>query len=68
VIYICGDEEGQRRVVRSADRVAPFGRKLRLELLDKIKEQTVAAREASRSGRAAGASAGPSSMLGGHGG
>jgi hypothetical protein len=68
VIYICGDEEGRRRVLRSADRVAPFGRKLRLELLDTIKDQTVAAREASRSGRAAGASAAPVPMLGGHGG
>ncbi len=68
VIYICGDEEGQRRVERSANRVAPFGRKLRLELLDTIKEQTVAAYEASRSGRAAGASAAPTPMLGGHGG
>jgi hypothetical protein len=68
VIYICGNEEGQRRVERSAERVAPFGHKLRLELLDTLKEQTVAAREASRSGRAAGASAGPASMLGGHGG
>jgi hypothetical protein len=68
VIYICGDEEGQRRVERSANRVAPFGRKLRLELLDTIKEQTVAAYEASRSGHAAGASAAPAPMLGGHGG
>jgi hypothetical protein len=68
VIYICGNEESQRRVERSAQRVAPFGRKLRLELLDTIKEQTIAAREAPRSGRAAGASAGSASMLGGHGG
>lgn len=68
VIYICGDEQGQRRVERSANRVAPFGRKLRLELLDTIKEQTVAAYEASRSGRAAGASAAPAPMLRGHGG
>jgi hypothetical protein len=35
VIYICGNEEGQRRVERSAPRVAPFGRKLRLELAAK---------------------------------
>ena len=68
VIYICGDEEGQRRVERSANRVAPFGRRLRLELLDTIKEQTVAAYEASRSGCAAGASAAPAPMLSGHGG
>jgi hypothetical protein len=68
VIYICGNEEGQRRVQRSAQRVAPFGRKLRLELLDPIKEQTVAAREASRSGRASGGSAAPAPMLGGRGG
>lgn len=67
VIYICGHEEGQRRVERSAQRVAPFGRKLRLELLETIKEQTIAAREASRSGRAAAASAAPAPMLGGHG-
>ena len=46
VIYICGYEEGQRRVERSANRVAPFGRKLWLELLDTIKEQTGAAYEA----------------------
>jgi hypothetical protein len=30
VIYICGNENGQRQVERSAQRVAPFGRKLRL--------------------------------------
>ena len=68
VIYICGNEEGQRRVERSAQRVAPFGHKLRLELLDTIKEQTIAAREAVRSERAAGPSAAPASMLAGHGG
>ncbi len=68
VIYICRDEDGQRRVERSVNRVAPFGRKLRLELLDTIKEQTVAAYEASRSGCDAGASAATAPMLGGHGG
>ena len=52
VIYICGDEEGQRRVERSANRVAPFGRKLRLELLDTIKQETIAARQAVRRERA----------------
>jgi hypothetical protein len=48
VIYVCGDEEGQRRVQRSAERVGSFGRKLRLELLDTIKKQTVAAYAQSR--------------------
>ena len=47
VIYICGNEEGQRRVERSAQRVAPLGHKLRLELLDTIKQETIAAREPS---------------------
>src|ERR1700684_2741181 len=68
VIYICGNEEGQRRVERSAQRVAPFGRKLRLELVENDQGEAGAAREASRSGRAAGASAAPEPMLGGHGG
>jgi hypothetical protein len=67
VIYICGDEEGQRRVERSANRVAPFGRKLRLELLDTIKEQTVAAYEAARS-KVAAESAAMAPILGGDGG
>jgi hypothetical protein len=68
VIYICRDEEGQRRVERSANRVAPFGRKLRLELLDTIRQQTIAAREAARFERAKQSSAAPAPMLGGHGG
>jgi hypothetical protein len=68
VIYICGNEEGQRRVERSAQRVAPFGRELRLELLDTIKEQTIAAREGVRRERADQSSAAPAPMIGGHGG
>ncbi len=63
VIYVCGDEEGQRRVKRSAERVGPFGRKLRLELLDTIKEQTVAGYEAAKSERVSEASAAPRPML-----
>ncbi len=51
VIYVCGDEEGQRRVRRSAERVGSFGRKLRLELLDTIKKQTVASYAQSRAAR-----------------
>jgi hypothetical protein len=67
VIYICGDEEGQRRVQRSAERVGSFGRKLRLELLDTIDEQTIGAYKAARSEHAVRSSAGPAPMLGGHG-
>jgi hypothetical protein len=63
VIYICGDEEGQRRVERSANRVAPFGRKLRLELLETVKEQTVAVHEAAKCDRLSKPSAGPRPML-----
>jgi hypothetical protein len=68
VIYICGDEEGQRRVQRSAERVGSFGRKLRLELLDTIKQQTIVAREAVRRERADQSSAAPAPMMGGYGG
>jgi hypothetical protein len=66
-IYICGNEEGQRRVERSAQRVAPFGRKLRLELLDTIKQETIAARGAVRGERADQSSAAPAPMIGGRG-
>jgi hypothetical protein len=49
VIYICGDEEGLHRVQRSARRVGPWGDgRLRLELLDTIKQQTVTTHDASR--------------------
>jgi hypothetical protein len=64
VIYICGNEEGQRRVERSAQRVAPFGRKL----LDTIKQETIAAREVVRRERADQSSGAPAPMIGGHGG
>jgi hypothetical protein len=63
VIYICRDEEGRRRVERSAERVGPFGRKLRLELLETIKEQTVAVYEAAKCDRLSKPSAGPRPML-----
>jgi hypothetical protein len=63
VIYICGDEEGQRRVQRSAERVGSFGRKLRLELLDTIKAQAYAGYEAVKSERVTKASAAPRPML-----
>jgi hypothetical protein len=52
VIYVCGGEEGRRRVQRSAERVGLFGRKLRLELLDTIKEQTVAGYQEVKANRA----------------
>jgi len=63
VIYVCGDEEGQRRVKRSAERVGPFERRLRLELLDTLKEQTVAAYGAAKCDRLSTPSAGPRAML-----
>jgi hypothetical protein len=68
VIYICGNEQGQRRVERSGQRVAPFGRKLRLELLHTIKQETIDARKAVRRGRADQSSAAPAPMIGGYGG
>lgn len=63
VIYVCGNEEGQRRVKRSAERVGPFGRKLRLELLGTIKEQTIAVYEAAKRDRLSTPSAGPQPMF-----
>ncbi len=45
VIYICGDEEGCRRIERAGERVGLYTTTghFRIELLDTIKEQTVAA-------------------------
>lgn len=63
VIYICGDEDGRRRVQRSAERVGSFGRKLRLELLDTIKPQAYAGYEAAKSERLSKRSAAPRPML-----
>jgi hypothetical protein len=63
VIYVCGDEEGHRRVQRSAERVGSFGRKLRFELLDTIKAQTYASYEAAKSERLSKPSAAPRPML-----
>ena len=63
VIYISGDEEGQRRVQRSAERVGSFGRKLRLELLDTMKAQAYAGYEAAKSERVTKASAAPRPIL-----
>ena len=42
VIYVCGDEAGARRVESAADRVglSHFGRRLRIELLQTIRDQT----------------------------
>ena len=56
VIYICGDEDGYRRIKRAAERVGLHNRDdfLRIELLATIKEETVAAFEAARTARAAG--------------
>jgi len=50
VIYICGDEEGCRRIARAGDRVGlfPTSRSLRIELLDTIKAQTLTGFERTR--------------------
>lgn len=57
VIYICGDEEGDRRIKRAAQRVGLHQRSgcLRIELLDTIKAQTVFRFEQSRAGTQAAA-------------
>lgn len=53
LIYICGDEEGYRRVERAARRVGllPNNGLLRIELLDTIKTQTRTAFDQSRGSR-----------------
>ena len=50
VIYICGDEEGCRRIERAGRRVGlyPTSKHLRIELLDTITAETVTAFESSR--------------------
>jgi len=50
IVYICGDEEGCRRIERAGRRVGlyPTSSHLRIELLDTIKAETVAAFESSR--------------------
>lgn len=50
VIYICGDEEGCRRIERAGQRVGLYqsDRRLRIELLDTIKAQTRADFERAR--------------------
>jgi hypothetical protein len=50
LIYICGDEEGCRRIERAGRRVGlyPTSRSLRIELLDTIKAQTLTEFEQSR--------------------
>ncbi len=41
IVYICGNEEGRRRMHRANERVDVMpGYSLRVELLDTIKEQT----------------------------
>ena len=41
IVYICGNEEGRRRIQRANDRVDVVrGYRLRIELLDTIKAQT----------------------------
>jgi hypothetical protein len=64
-IYICGDEHAFRRIDRAGDRVGLDRRRnlLRIELLDTIKTEALAAREVKRAERRASASAGWGSML-----
>src|SRR5581483_1740443 len=51
VVYICGDEKGRRRVARASQRVDVIpGYRLRIELLDAVKAETVAAFERKRAG------------------
>jgi hypothetical protein len=49
-VYICGDQKGSRRIERAAQRVGlyPPRKYIRIELLDMIKAQTVAAYETAR--------------------
>lgn len=55
-VYICGDEEGQRRIQRADERVRVVpGYRLRVELLDTIKAQTRTEFERTRAGDAAAA-------------
>jgi len=50
VIYICGDQEGCQRVERAGERIGLYrvARRVRIELLDTIKEQTLASYEQKR--------------------
>jgi hypothetical protein len=50
VIYICGDEEGCRRIERAGNRVGLYSTTghLRIEQLDTIKAETIAAFETTR--------------------
>jgi len=51
VVYICGTEEGRRRIQRANERVDVIpGYRMRIELLDTIKEQTRAEFERARAG------------------
>jgi hypothetical protein len=58
LMYICSDHVEMRRIERAARRVGMSGGDLRLELLDTIKEQTIAAYEQQRGRLAAPAIAG----------
>ena len=57
VIYICGDQEGRRRLERAGERIGLYraDRHFRIELLDTIKEQTLASYEQKRADQAAAA-------------
>jgi hypothetical protein len=48
LMYICSDHVEMRRIERAARRVGMSRGDLRLELLDTIKEQTIAAYETTR--------------------
>ncbi len=48
MIYICGDSLGARKIERTAARIGLVGSNIRIELLDTIKWQTIAAHEEAR--------------------
>jgi hypothetical protein len=52
VVYICGDEEGRKRIERAGQRVGlyPSSDSLQIHMLDTIEAQTVAAFEKARTG------------------
>ncbi|MGZ4219420.1 MAG: hypothetical protein ACXVHB_28320 [Solirubrobacteraceae bacterium] len=51
IVYVCGNEEGRRRIERANERVdVMLGYRLRIELLDTIKAQTRAEFERARAG------------------
>ena len=57
VIYICGNQEGSRRIEKAGERIGLYraDRRFRIELLDTIKAQTLASYEQKRADQTAAA-------------